>query len=409
MINGKTIKKDFPLFQRGIHGKPIVYLDSTATTLKPQLVIDAVNRYYQEYSANVFRGIYTISEEATSAYEKSRAEIASFINASEEEIIFTRNTTEGLNLVAYSFLPNNVGKGDCIVTTIMEHHSNFVSWQQYAKKAGAVFSVIGLTKEGLLSSDDIARYVTKKTKVFAVTAASNVIGTINPVKEIVKTVRRQNPDCLIVVDGAQAVPHMPVDVLEWGADAVSFSGHKMLGPSGIGALWMRKELLLEMKPFLYGGDMIREVHVEKTVFNDIPHKFEAGTPFIEGAIGFGAAVSYLKKIGGMKEVREHEKKLTSYALNQLNHIKGLAIYGPDDPNDRGGVIAFRINGIHPHDIAQILDQDNVCVRVGYHCAMPLHEYLHIGPTVRVSFYVYTEKKDIDALIEGLLKVQKTFR
>ena len=407
-MDTKKIRHDFPLLQRRINGKPIVYLDSTATALKPQSVIDAVNHYYTECTANVFRGIYTISEEATAGYEHGRELVAKFINSPTEEIIFTRNATESLNLIAYSWVPYHVGKGDRMVTTMMEHHSNFVPWQQYAKRIGATFDVMPITDDGRLSIADLPKYITKQTKLFAFTAVSNVLGTINPVKDITKAVKKLNPECLVVVDAAQAVPHMPVDVQDWGADAVAFSGHKMLGPSGIGVLWMKKEHLETMTPFLYGGDMIREVHVKETLFNDLPHRFEAGTPYIEGVMGIGAAVAYLQKIG-MKQVREHEKMITTYALKALEKIPGITIYGPKDPAIRAGVIAFRMTGIHPHDVAQILDKDNVCVRVGYHCAMPLHEYLEVGATVRASFYVYTTKEDIDALVQGILKVKKMFQ
>ena len=405
MIPVQKIKKDFPLLKRKIHGKPIVYLDSTATALKPHCVIDAVNTYYTKCTANVFRGIYTISEEATKGYEKARTDIAEFINARPDEIIFTRNTSESLNLIAYSWLSGNSKPKDQVVTTIMEHHSNYVPWQQMRQDLGYEFVVWKCDSQGLLHLADLEKLVTKKTKLFAFTAVSNVVGTINPVKQITAIVKRINPECLVVVDAAQAVPHMPVDVMDWGADAVAFSGHKMLGPSGIGVLWMKKEILEHMKPFLYGGDMIKEVHEMETVFNDIPHKFEAGTPFIEGAFGLGAAVSYLKTIG-MKNIRDHEKKLTAYAYKKVSSIKGVTIYGPSDMEVRGGVLAFRMEGIHPHDIAQVLDEDNICVRVGFHCAMPLHEYLGIGPTVRASFNIYNDRNDVDVLVEGLKKVKK---
>lgn len=408
MIFGQIIKKDFPFFKRRINGKPIVYLDSTATSLKPQTVIDAVNTYYTKCTANVFRGIYTISEEATAYYEKGRAVIAEFINSSSvEEIIFTRNATESLNLIAYSFLPYNIRKGDHIATTVMEHHSNFVPWQQYAAVSGASFDVMKITNDGLLNFVDLPKLITKKTKVFAFTAVSNVLGTINPVKEITHIVKKINPECLVVVDAAQAVPHMSVDVQDWGADAIAFSGHKMLGPSGIGVLWMKKQYLETMKPFLYGGDMIREVHEKTTLFNDVPHKFEAGTPYIEGVMGLGAAARYLKKLG-MSRVRDHEKEITGYALDTLSQMPDIFIYGPKNSEQRGGVIAFRMNNIHPHDVAQVLDKDNVCVRVGYHCAMPLHEHLGVGATIRASFYVYSTKQDVDMLILGLKKVRKMF-
>jgi cysteine desulfurase/selenocysteine lyase len=408
MIHSAAIRKDFPILSRKIKGKLIVYLDSTATALKPQQVIDAITKYYTTYTANVFRGIYTMSEEATAAYEHARQLVADFIRAfSVKEIVFTKNTTESLNLLAYSLVPERITKGDSVVTTIMEHHSNFVPWQQLVPKYGGTIRVWNTKSDGTLDSNDLHQLVDKQTKIVTLTAVSNVLGTINPITEIVKAVKKINPDCLVLIDAAQAVPHMPVDVRVWGADAIVFSGHKMVGPSGIGVLWMKEALLERMTPFLYGGDMIREVHVEETTFNDLPHKFEAGTRFIEGAIGLGAAVEYLEAIG-MENVRTHEKELVAYAIKTLSGLPGITIYGPKDPEIRGGVIAFRLTGVHPHDVAQVLDEDNICIRVGYHCAMPLHESLGIGATCRASFYIYTTKEDVDALVSGIKKVQKMF-
>jgi len=408
MIDTKTIRKDFPILKRRINDVPIVYLDSTATALKPQQMIDAVAAYYTTYTANVFRGIYTLSEEATAAYENARKLVANFIHASsEKEIVFTKNTTESLNLLAYTLVPNRITKGDSVVTTIMEHHSNFVPWQQLVPKYGGELRVWNTQKDGTLDIGQLTQLVDKHTKIVTFTAVSNVLGTITPIATIVQSVKRINPNCLVIVDAAQAVPHMPVDVGVWGADAIVFSGHKMLGPSGIGVLWMKEALLETMPPFLFGGDMIREVHLHETVFNDVPHKFEAGTPNIEGVIGLGAAVSYLQKIG-MQEVRAHEKELVLYAMKLLSTIPGITIYGPKDPEIHGGVLSFRLAGVHPHDVAQILDEENICIRVGYHCAMPLHEFLGIGATCRASFYIYTTKDDIDALISGLKKVVTKF-
>ena len=381
-----NVKADFPQLSRQINGKPIVYLDSTATSLKPQLVIDKINEYYTQYTANVFRGIYTTSEEATSEYEKAREKIATLIHATLHEIVFTRSTTESLNLLAYSLHPKEV------VASILEHHSNFVPWQQLAH----------LTVWDPEKSIDSV--VTNKTDIFAITAVSNVTGAIMPVKDIVRTVKRINPKCLVVVDAAQAVPHMPVDVVDWGADFIAFSGHKMLGPTGVGVLWGRRELLEEMKPFNYGGEMISEVHVDRTVFKEPPHKFEAGTPHIAGVIGLGAAVDYLTKLG-MDNVRKHEEELVSYATKKFKEVRGLRFVGPDI---RSGVFAFTMEKVHPHDIAQLLNEDNVFVRAGNHCAMPLHEHLGIVATARASFYVYTTKEDIDTLIRGLQKIQKLF-
>lgn len=407
MIHAKTIKKDFPIFSRKINGKPIVYLDTTATSLKPRQVINAVNDYYTKFTANVFRGIYTLSEEATCAYEAARGKIAKFINADKEEIVFTKNTDESLSLLSYCYLPSHVKKGDWLVTTIMEHHANFIPWQQYATGHGCEFKVWQVGIDGELDLKDLDTLITSKTKLFAITAASNVLGTLPDIEKIVKMVKKRSPQCFIVVDAAQAVPHFVIDVVRWGADAVAFSGHKMLGPSGIGVLWAKKAILEEMPPFIFGGDMIREVHEKETVFNDVPHKFEAGTPYIEGAIGLGAAVDYLSKLG-MDNVRKHEVEITAYALRQLKKIPGITIFGPKEAARRGGVIAFHVKGIHPHDVAQLLNEDNICIRVGYHCAMPLHEHLGIGATCRASFYIYTTKDDIDALITGLQKVIRIF-
>lgn len=401
------IRNDFPILSRTINGKRIVYLDSTATSLKPQSVIDAVSASYTHHTANVFRGIYTMSEEATGLYEQSRISVAKLIGAKPTEIVFTRNTSESLNLFAYTWLPDHVSAGDRVVTTIMEHHSNFVPWQQFAKKIGYELAIWYTDENGCLDIRKLDTLITKKTKLLTFTAASNVLGTLVDVAAIVKRAREINPEICICVDAAQAVPHMPVDVSVWGADVVAFSGHKMLGPSGIGALWVREEMLGDLPPFLYGGDMIREVHEKETIFNDIPHKFEAGTPNIEGTIAFGAAAQYLLALG-MQDVRKHEHVVVSYALAELGKIPGVCIYGPKDPAIRGGVIAFRMGSIHPHDIAQVLDGDNVCIRVGYHCAMPLHEYMGIGPTARASFYIYSDTDDVDALVESLQRVKKMF-
>ena len=398
MMDASLLCGDFPQLTRNINGKPIVYLDSSATSLKPRAVINKENEYYTRYTANIFRGIYTTSEEATKEYEDARIKVAEFIGAaSAEEVIFTKNTTESINLIAYCFI-----HGDDVVTSIMEHHSNFVPWQQRGK-----LKIWYCDKEGQLNLHDLDKLITRTTKLLAITAVSNVLGTINPIEKIVKKVKKLNPKCLVLVDAAQAVPHMPVDVGKWGADFVAFSGHKMLGPTGIGILWGKKDILQNLPPFNFGGDMITEVHEKTTIFNDLPHKFEAGTPHIAGSIGLGAAVTYLSKIG-MSAVRAHEKEITSYALDVLSSIKGITVIGLKNPELRGGVISFTVKEIHPHDVAQVLDEDNICIRVGFHCAQPLHEYLKTGPTARASFYVYTTKSDIDALGIGLQKVIKMF-
>jgi cysteine desulfurase/selenocysteine lyase len=399
MIDAARIKKDFPQLTRVIDGKPIVYLDSAATSLKPQVVLDKEQEYYTKYSANIFRGIYTISEEATAEYEKARQQVATFIGASDSrEVVFTRNATESINLVAYSLL----SKGDHVVSTIMEHHSNFVPWQQMGN-----LSVWNIDRAGQFNLSDLDTLVTRETKVLAFTAVSNVLGTITPVAAIVKEVKRRNPHCIVLVDAAQAIPHMKVNVHEWGADVVVFSSHKMLGPTGVGVLWARYELLDQMKPFLYGGEMIEEVRIDKTIFKTPPHKFEAGTPHIAGVIGLGAAVSYLSDLG-MDAVRAHEQEIVSYAMRKMQTISGLTMYGPIDPTLHAGVIAFTLSGIHPHDIAQVLNDDNICIRSGNHCAMPLHASFNLAATARASMYIYTSHEDIDALVVGLTKVQKKF-
>jgi cysteine desulfurase/selenocysteine lyase len=407
MFDIQSIQKDFPLLKRTIHGKRIVYLDSSATSLKPQAVLDAMNGYYTQYTANVFRGIYTISEEATLAFENARQKVASFIHAPrKEEVVFTRNTSESLNLLSAG-LGKTLSDGDEIVTTIMEHHSNFVPWQQLAQASGIVLRIWNADKDGKLPLSDLNKLITRKTKVLTFTAVSNMLGTINPVKSIISAAKKINRRCIIIVDAAQAVPHMPVDVSGWGADFVAFSSHKMLGPTGVGVLWGTFENLQKLPPYQYGGEMIAEVHVDRTVFQEPPLKFEAGTPDIAGVIGLGAAVDYLTSLG-MQNVRDHEKEITAYALEALRKPGGITVLGPQDADGRGGVIAFTMEGVHPHDIAQVLDEDNVCIRAGHHCAMPLHEYYHVPATARASFSVYTSKEDIDLLVQGLRKAKKRF-
>lgn len=407
MVDAKTIKKDFPQFARLINGRPIVYLDSTATSLKPRQVLDKENEYYTTYTANVFRGIYTTSEEATEQYEKVRALVGAFINAARaEEIVFTRNTTESINLVVYSALRSWLSRGDHVVTTIMEHHSNFVPWQQLGAEKGVITDIWYCKPDGTLDVAQLERLVTKRTKIVAVTAVSNVLGTINPIADIVRAVKRSNPSCLILVDAAQAVPHMPVNVREWGADFVAFSSHKMLGPTGVGVLWGTYEWLSAMKPFNYGGEMISEVHADRTVFKEVPHVFEAGTPHIAGVIGLGAAVTYLTALG-MENVRAHERDLVAYAMERFADIKDLSYLGPKNPDQRAGVFACQLGRFHAHDVAQIANEDNVFIRAGNHCAQPLHEFMHAVSTARASFYVYTTREDIDQFCLSLEKVQRT--
>lgn len=398
------IKKQFPIFK---NQPALIYLDSTATSLKPQIVIDKIREYYEKYSANVFRGIYPMSEKATVEFEETRGVVAKFINANKsEEIIFTRNATESLNLLAYSLGRKIVESGDEIVTTIMEHHSNFVPWQVLATENGATFKVIDIDDEGYLTIN-WNEVITKKTKILALTYVSNVLGTINPIKKIIADVKKINPKIIVIVDAAQAVPHMKIDVIELGADFIVFSSHKMLGPTGVGVLWGKENILQEMYPFMYGGDMIDEVFIDHTTYKNTPHKFEAGTPAIGEVIAFKEAMKFLEKVG-MDKIRDHEKKLTDFAINQLIDTFGkeIIIYGPKNVEDRGGIISFSFGKFHPHDIAQILADSGVCVRAGHHCAMPLHTCLKIPATVRASFYIYNDESDVEKLVEGLKKVQK---
>lgn len=414
------IKNDFPIFKKH---PDLVYLDSTATSLKPNAVIGKITEYYTEYSANVFRGIYEISEKATKEYEESRDVVASFINArNRNEIIFTRNTSESLNLIAYSLGRKILNEGDEIVTTIMEHHSNFVPWQQLAVENGITFKVIGITNEGELDLKDklkiaiknsklkkLQYILTKKTKILALTYVSNVLGTINPVKEIIAEAKKINPHIVTVVDAAQAVPHMKIDVQDLGCDFLAFSSHKMLGPTGVGVLWGRYELLADMYPFQYGGEMVEEVRVDATTFQKPPHKFEAGTPHIAGVVGLKTAVEYLHKIGfGL--IRKHEMELTSLALKFLKEEFGkkINIVGPQEIEKRGGILAFSFGNLHSHDISQVLDEQHIAVRAGHHCAMPLHTTLGLSATTRASFYIYNDKTDVEKLVEGLKKVEHFF-
>jgi len=402
-----VIRKDFPILTPTLRGKPLVYLDSAATSLKPVPVIQAVREYYESYSANVFRGIYQLSERATENYENARAKVAGFIHAgTPDEVVFTRNTTESINILAAGFA-HMLSSTDEIAATIMEHHSNFVPWQQIALKSKAKFKILGLTDDYKLKLSNLDNIITRKTKLFTITAVSNVLGIINPVQKIVAAVKRINRNCMVIVDAAQAAAHGYLDVAVWGADAVAFSGHKMLGPTGIGVLWAKSDLLEILQPYQYGGEMISEVRADQTVFKKPPHKFEAGTPHIAGAIGLGAAVDYISNVG-IHDIRMHEESLVTYTLNRLKNISDLNVLGPQNSNDRGCVIAFTLKNIHPHDIAQVLAEENICIRAGHHCAMPLHDLLKLTASARISFYLYTTTQDIDAFILGLEKVKRIF-
>ena len=416
-FNTRKIRADFPILNRKIHGKPLIYLDNAATSQKPNQVIDSIVDYYKNYNANVHRGVHTLSEEATEAYEASRKKIANFVNAGDyRQIVFVKNATEAINLVAYSWGRANIKKGDEILLTDMEHHSNLVPWQRLVNELGAKLKFIPIDERGQLqmSKDKLQKLVTSKTKLVAFTHVSNVLGTINPVKRIVSDIRNLNPDVKILIDGSQAVPHMTVSIQSIDPDFYVFTGHKMLGPTGVGVLYAKKELLEKMDPFLSGGEMILEVEKEKSSWNYIPWKFEAGTPNIAGVIGLGAAIDYLSGIG-MKNVREHEKELTIYALEELARVNNLVTYGPEDAERRGGVVSFNIVNekgkvaIHPHDLASILDSEGVATRSGHHCAQPLMKVLDIPAAARISFYIYNTKEEIDILITAIEKAKKIFR
>jgi cysteine desulfurase/selenocysteine lyase len=406
-IDAYTVRRDFPILSTEVNGHPLVYLDSASSSQKPQVVIDAIDEFYREYNANVHRGIYTIGERSTAAYERARATVGRFINAPDaHEVVFTRNATEAINLVAYSWGRRNIERGDAIVLTEMEHHANLVPWQLLVQEKDGDLEFIPITDDGLLRLDVFEVLLRLKPKLVAFTHVSNTLGTINPVREMVEMAHAAG--ALVLLDGAQAVPHVPVDVQAIDADFYAFSGHKMLGPTGSGALWARRELLEAMPPFLAGGEMIREVHLRRSEWNDIPWKFEAGTPDIAAAIGLGAAAEYLMDLG-MDNVRQHERELVAYALETLpRELPALSLYGPMDPDLRGGVVPFNVPGVHPHDVAQVLDRFGVCVRAGHHCTMPLHERLDLPATARASFNVYSTREDIDAMILGLREVIRLF-
>lgn len=398
----EKIRKDFPILQRKIHGKQLVYLDNAATSQKPRQVIGAIDNYYKNYNANIHRSIHTLGEEATEKYEEAHEKTAEFINAgSYQNIVFTKNTTESLNLLAYS-LTAKLKKGDEIVISQMEHHSNFVPWQQLAKQRKLKLKFIKINEEGLLDADSINKNITKKAKIVSLTHVSNVLGTVNPIKDIAKIAHEKG--ALMIADGAQSAPHMPVDVNNLDVDFYAFSGHKMLGPTGIGVLYGKRELLDEMQPFLYGGEMIREVRFDDTKFNDLPWKFEAGTMNIAEGIGLSAAIDYLNSIG-MGQIHKRGKELTDYAVKRLKEIKDLAIYGPEE---RGAVVSFNLKNIHAHDVSQILDSEGIAIRAGHHCCMPLMSVLKVPATARASFYLYNTEEEIDKLMSGLHKVKRVF-
>ena len=405
----ERIRKDFPILKRMVSGgKPLVYLDNAATTQKPLAVIDAIHDYYMNYNSNIHRAVHQLAEEATLAFEKTREKVAKFVNArSTEEIIFTRNTTEAINLVAYSWGRANIGKDDRIVISEIEHHSNIVPWQILANEKGAHLDYIGVDDSGYLKMREYETYLASgKVKLVSVSHMSNVLGTIIPVNDIVKMSHEKGIP--VLVDGAQSVPHMKVDVQEMDCDFMAFSAHKMLGPTGVGILYVKKELLEKMPPFMGGGDMIKEVHKYETRYNDLPYKFEGGTPNIADVIGFAAAIDYLDNLG-MDKVRQHEIELTKYALDNISKVKGITLYGPPDPNHRGGVVSFNIGDIHPHDLATIMNDHGVAIRSGHHCAQVLMERLDVAATSRASFYIYNTREEIDTFIGALHEARRLFK
>jgi len=399
------IRKDFPILTREIRGKPLVYLDNAATSQKPRCVIDALKQYYEQYNANVHRAIHALGEKATREYERAREKVARFINADGPEcIVFTKSATEAINLVRFAWGRKFIREGDEILLTEMEHHSNLIPWQLLAQEQGASLRFIAFHQDGTLRLEELGSLLRERTKLVAITHMSNVFGTINPVSFIAEVAHRKG--AVVLVDGAQSVPHLPVDVQKLGCDFLAFSGHKMLGPTGVGVLYAKKHWLEAMNPFLGGGEMISEVWLDHATWNEVPYKFEAGTPCISEAIGLGVAVDYLKSIGA-ERVRQHEMELTQYALERMTDLGFVTIYGQAPVENRGGVIAFNVEGIHPHDLAQFLDQDGIAVRAGHHCAQPLMKRLGIPAAARASFYLYNTPEEVDVLIRSLEKA-KTF-
>ena len=405
-LDVERIRRDFPVLTRQVHqGKPLVYLDSAATSQKPKQVIEAMDAFYRKQNANIHRGIHVLAEESTAAYEEARRKVAAFVNAPKpSQIIFTRNATESVNLVAYSWGRHFLKAGDVVLCTEMEHHSNLVPWQILAAERDLQLEFIPVTKEGLLDLEAYKELLNQKPKLVAFVHMSNVLGTINPAQQIIGLAH--DAGALVLVDGAQSVPHLAVDVQELDADFYVFSGHKMCGPTGVGVLYGKEELLQEMPPFLSGGDMIKRVQLRSYTPNVLPHKFEAGTPAIAEAIGLGAAVDYLGSIG-MDNVAAHEHQLIHYALERLDEVPGVWVFGPG-ADKKGGVASFTFEGVHPHDVSQILDRQGVAVRAGHHCAMPLHQKFDLPATTRASFYLYNTTQEIDQLVEGLYQVKELF-
>ena len=403
------IREDFPILKRKINGnKALVYLDNAATTQKPISVINAILDYYTNYNSNIHRAVHQMAEEATLAFENTRQKVAKFINAHlADEIIFTRNATEAINLVSYSWGRPNVNKNDMIVITEMEHHSNIVPWQILAEEKGAIVEYIGVDNDGYLDMTQYEEIIqSNKVKLVSISQMSNVLGTIVPIEKIIT--KAHNKGIPVLVDGAQSVPHMPVDVQRMKCDFMVFSAHKMLGPTGVGVLYVKREILDKMKPFIGGGDMIKEVHKHGTIYNDLPYRFEGGTPNIADVIGFGSAIDYLNKVS-MDKVRQHEIDITSYAIKAVTDVKGVTLYGPPNPNHRGGVVSFNISDIHPHDLATIMNEQGVAIRSGHHCAQILMERLDVSATSRTSFYIYNTKEEVDIFINALNYARRLFK
>ncbi|ENF7316639.1 cysteine desulfurase [Listeria monocytogenes] len=406
MIDIQKIRADFPILAQEINEKPLAYLDNAATSQKPKQVIEALTHYYEFDNANVHRGVHTLAARATDAYESARGKVAKFIHAREvAEIIFTRGTTSAINLVVDSYAEANIEAGDEIVISYLEHHSNLIPWQQLAKRKGAVLKYIELEEDGTISVEQAKKTIGEKTKIVALAHVSNVLGTITPMKEIAAIAHQFG--AVILVDGAQAVPHMEVDVVDLDADFYAFSGHKMMAPTGIGALYGKRELLDAMEPTEFGGEMIDFVELYDSTWKELPWKFEAGTPIIGGAIALGAAIDYLAEVG-LANIHAHEQALASYAIEEMSKIEGITIYGPKDASKRCGLVTFNLEGAHPHDIATILDEDGIAIRAGHHCAQPLMKWLDVSSTARASFYIYNTKEEIDALIDGLKLTKEHF-
>lgn len=407
VVNSYERRNDFPIFKKKINGKELVYLDNASTTQKPYSVINSITDFYSNYNSNIHRAVYQLAEEATTLYEQSREKIANFINVRPEEIVFTRNTTESINLIAHSWARTNLKKDDGVAITELEHHSNIVPWQILSQEIGTRLEYVGIDENGFLDLEYLIELISsKKVKLVSLSHMSNVLGTIVPIERIIK-IAHEN-DIPVLVDGAQSVPHMPVDVKNMDCDFLVFSAHKMLGPTGVGVLYAKKEILEKMRPFMGGGDMIKEVFKFHTNYNEVPYKFEAGTPNIADVVGFGAAIDYLEKIG-MENIRKHEIDLTEYALESILSINHLTVYGPRDPNYRGGVISFNIADIHPHDLATIMNDHGIAIRSGHHCAQVLMQRLDVPATSRASFYIYNTKEEIDKFVNAIKEAGRIFK